>query len=354
MADYKKTLNLPDTGFPMKGDLAKREPEWVKQWQETKLYERLRKACAGRPKFVLHDGPPYANGDIHMGHAVNKVLKDIVVKSKSLAGFDSPYVPGWDCHGLPIEHQVEKLHGKDIPAAEFRRLCREYAQTQIERQRRDFIRLGILGDWDHPYLTMDFATEADTIRALGRIYQRGFLYQGAKPVLWCLDCHSALAEAEVEYEDRTSPAIDVAFAFADLRALARPFGFTHIYEPAFAVIWTTTPWTLPANQAVAVHPDFHYNLVRTSKGLLVLAEDLREACLQRYGLTGEVLATAAGKSLEGLELIHPFYDRKVPIVVGSHVTLEAGTGLVHTAPAHGLDDYIIGQKYNLPVGQSGR
>ena len=254
MADYKKTLNLPDTGFPMKGELAKREPERVKQWQQSRLYERVRKASAGRPKFVLHDGPPYANGDIHMGHAVNKVLKDIVVKSKSLAGFDAPYVPGWDCHGLPIEHQVEKLHGKHIPAAEFRRLCREYAQTQIESQRLDFIRLGVIGDWDNPYLTMNFVTEADTIRALGRIHERGYLYQGAKPVLWCLDCRSALAEAEVEYEDRNSPAIDVAFGFADLRALARPFGFTHIYEPAFAVIWTTTPWTLPANQAVSVHP----------------------------------------------------------------------------------------------------
>jgi isoleucyl-tRNA synthetase len=349
MADYKSTLNLPDTGFPMRGDLAKREPEWVRQWQETGLYERVRKAFAGRPKFVLHDGPPYANGDIHIGHAVNKVLKDIVVKTKSLAGFDSPYVPGWDCHGLPIEHQVEKVHGKNIPASEFRRLCREYAQVQIERQRRDFIRLGVLGDWDHPYLTMDFATEADTIRALGRINERGFLYQGAKPVLWCIDCRSALAEAEVEYEDRTSPAIDVAFPFADLRALARPFGFTHLYEPAFAVIWTTTPWTLPANQAVAVHPEFHYNLVRTAKGLLVLAEDLREAALTRYGLSGEVLATASGQALEGLELVHPFYARNVPIVVGEHVTLEAGTGLVHTAPAHGLEDYVVGQKYNLPL-----
>jgi isoleucyl-tRNA synthetase len=349
MADYKKTLNLPDTGFPMKGDLAKREPDWVRRWQDEKLYERMREAFAGHPKFILHDGPPYANGDIHMGHAVNKVLKDMVVKSKTLAGFDAPYVPGWDCHGLPIEHQVEKVHGKNIPAAEFRRLCREYAQTQIERQRRDFIRLGILGDWFDPYLTMNFLAEADTIRTLGRVHANGFLYQGAKPVLWCLDCRSALAEAEVEYEERTSPAIDVAFPFADLGALARPFGFTHLYEPAFALIWTTTPWTLPANQAVTVHPEFHYNLVRTEKGLLVLAEDLREAALKRYGLTGEVLATAAGQSLENLELQHPFYDRKVPIVVADHVTREAGTGLVHTAPAHGLEDYAVGQKYNLPI-----
>jgi isoleucyl-tRNA synthetase len=349
MTDYKSTLNLPDTGFPMKGDLARREPEWVRRWQEGKLYERVRQAFAGRPKFVLHDGPPYANGDIHIGHVVNKVLKDIVVKSKTLAGFDAPYVPGWDCHGLPIEHQVEKLHGRNLPAAEFRRLCREYAREQIDRQRAAFIRLGVLGDWDHPYLTMEFATEADTIRALGRIQARGFLYQGAKPVLWCIDCRSALAEAEVEYEDRSSPAIDVAFAFLDVKALARPFGFTHIYEPAFAVIWTTTPWTLPADQAVAVNPELHYNLVRTPKGLLVLAEGLRDAALARYGMPGEVVATAAGRALEGLELVHPFYGRKVPIVLGEHVTLDAGTGLVHTAPAHGLEDYDIGQKYNLPT-----
>jgi isoleucyl-tRNA synthetase len=349
MADYKKTLNLPDTTFPMRGDLARREPERIQQWQQSRLYQRMRERFAGRPKFVLHDGPPYANGDIHIGHAVNKVLKDIVVKSKTVAGFDAPYVPGWDCHGLPIEHQVEKLHGKDIAPAKFRELCRQYATTQVDRQRRDFIRLGVLGDWDDPYLTMNFRTEADTVRSLGRVHARGFLYQGAKPVHWCIDCRSALAEAEVEYEDRTSPAIDVGFAFLDLKQLARPFGFTHIYEPAFAVIWTTTPWTLPANEAVSVHPDFHYNLVRTEKGLLVLAEELRDACLQRYGLTGEVLASAKGAALDLLELAHPLYGRKVPIVVGEHVTLDAGTGLVHTAPAHGLEDFAIGIKYNLPV-----
>jgi isoleucyl-tRNA synthetase len=358
MADYKNTLNLPDTAFPMRGDLARREPDRVRKWQEGKLYERIRRAARGRPKYVLHDGPPYANGDIHIGHAVNKILKDLVVKTRSLAGFDAPYVPGWDCHGLPIEHQVEKQHGKNLEPNQFRRLCREFAHSQIERQRRDFIRLGILGDWFDPYLTMAFRTEADTIRALGRVHQRGYLYQGAKPVHWCIDCGSALAEAEVEYEDRTSPAIDVAFEFADLRALARPFGFTHLYEPAFAVIWTTTPWTLPANQAVAAHPELHYNLVRTAKGMLVIAEALREACLQRYGLQGEVVATASGHALEGLELRHPFHDRKVPVVLGEHVTLEAGTGLVHTAPAHGLDDYVVGSRYNLatdnPVGDDGR
>ena len=349
MADYKNTLNLPDTAFPMRGDLAKREPAWVAKWQEGKLYERIRKAAQGRPKFVLHDGPPYANGDIHIGHAVNKILKDMVVKTRSLAGYDAPYVPGWDCHGLPIEHQVEKQHGRKVEPNEFRRLCREYARVQIDRQRQDFIRLGVLGDWHEPYLTMAFRTEADTVRALGRIHQRGYLYQGAKPVHWCIDCGSALAEAEVEYEDRTSPAIDVAFEFVDLKRLARPFGFTHLLEPAFAVIWTTTPWTLPANQAVTVHPELHYNLVRTEKGLLVLAEELREACLKRYGLTGEVLATASGRHLEGLELHHPFYARKVPVIVGEHVTLDAGTGLVHTAPAHGLEDYVVGARYNLPT-----
>jgi isoleucyl-tRNA synthetase len=349
MADHKNTLNLPETAFPMKGDLARREPERVQQWQESHLYARIRERFAGRPKFVLHDGPPYANGDIHIGHAVNKVLKDIVVKSRTLAGFDAPYVPGWDCHGLPIEHQVEKLHGKDIPASRFRELCREYATAQVERQRRDFIRLGVLGDWEHPYLTMNFQTEADTVRALGRIQARGFLYQGAKPVHWCIDCRSALAEAEVEYEDRNSPAIDVAFPVLDLKQLARPFGYTHLYEPAFAVIWTTTPWTIPANQAVSVHPEIHYNLVRTPRGLLILAEQLRDACLERYGLTGEVLGTARGEALDLIELAHPLYGRKVPIVVGEHVTLDAGTGLVHTAPAHGLEDFAVGTKYNLPV-----
>jgi len=358
MADYKNTLNLPDTPFPMRGDLAKREPGWVQKWQQTDLYQRIRKAAAGRPKFVLHDGPPYANGDIHIGHAVNKILKDMVVKTKSLAGYDAPYVPGWDCHGLPIEHQVEKLHGKNVEPNQFRKLCRDFAQGQIERQRKDFIRLGVLGDWFDPYLTMNFRTEADIIRSLGRIQQRGYLYQGAKPVHWCVDCGSALAEAEVEYEDRVSPAIDVAFEFVDTRKLARPFGFTHLLEPAFAVIWTTTPWTLPANQAVAVNPDLHYSLVKTGRGLLVLAEELRESSLQRYGLTGEVIGTVSGRSLEGLVLQHPFYAREVPVILGEHVTLDAGTGMVHTAPAHGLEDYVVGSRYNLatdnPVNDAGR
>jgi isoleucyl-tRNA synthetase len=350
MGDYRNTLNLPDTPFPMRGDLAKREPGWVRDWQERKLYQRIREASRGRPKFVLHDGPPYANGDIHIGHAVNKILKDIVVKSKTLAGFDAPYVPGWDCHGLPIEHQVEKQHGKNIPPTEFRKLCRDYAARQIERQRNDFIRLGVLGDWDHPYRTMDFKTEADTIRALGRILEHGYLYQGAKPVHWCLDCRSALAEAEVEYEERSSPGIDVAFAVADHNDLARRLRFTQIYEPTYAIIWTTTPWTLPANQAVAVHPDFDYALVRFSGGLFLLARDLVERCMTGYGVNDwRIVAEFKGADLEGLRLQHPFYEREVPLILGEHVSLDTGTGLVHTAPGHGLEDFEVGTRYNLPV-----
>ena len=360
MPDYKNTLNLPDTPFPMRGDLARREPGWVKSWQEKKRYEAIRRAAAGRPKFILHDGPPYANGDIHIGHAVNKILKDIIVKAKTLGGFDAPYVPGWDCHGLPIELQVEKTHGKDIPPAKFRELCREYATAQIERQKADFIRLGVLGDWEHPYRTMDFQFEADTLRVLGQIQRAGYLYQGAKPVHWCVDCGSALAEAEVEYEDKTSPAIDVGFAVADRADLAKRFDIAVIDEPIQIVIWTTTPWTLPANQAVALQPDFQYALVRTSKGLLILAESLREAALTRYGLAegAEVITHTTGQALEGVLLWHPFQERQVPVIVGDHVTADAGTGAVHTAPGHGLDDYVVGSRYGLkvdnPVGDDGR
>jgi isoleucyl-tRNA synthetase len=350
MADYKSTLNLLDTPFPMRGDLAKREPAMVRAWQEKGIYQRIRAVAAGRPKFVLHDGPPYANGDIHIGHAVNKILKDIIVKVKTLSGFDAPYVPGWDCHGLPIEHQVEKLHGKKIEPKEFRRLCREYARAQVERQKADFIRLGVLGDWDHPYLTMDFRTEADIIRALGRIQERGYLYQGAKPVHWCVDCGSALAEAEVEYEDRASPAIDVAFRVVDPQDLARRAGLPTPPDSASVVIWTTTPWTLPANQAVSVNSEFDYVLVRTDRGVLVLARLLADACLSRYTLQAEdIVATVSGAALEHLALAHPFQDRTVPVILGDHVTLDAGTGLVHTAPAHGLEDYVAGARYRLPM-----
>ena len=359
MPDYKTTLNLPDTPFPMRGNLAQREPGWIKQWQENKLYEKIRAACAGRPKFILHDGPPYANGDIHIGHAVNKILKDIIVKSKTLDGFDAPYVPGWDCHGLPIELVVEKTHGKAMAPAKFRELCREYAATQVERQKADFIRLGVLGDWEHPYRTMDFQFEADIIRQLGIIQGNGHLYLGAKPVHWCVDCASALAEAEVEYEDKVSPAIDVAFPVADLDDLARRIGVAHLDTPAYAVIWTTTPWTLPANRAVAVHPEFIYDLVRTPKGLLILARDLAESAIRRYEFeVVETVAQIKGAALEGLQLHHPFSDRQVPLILADFVTLDAGVGLVHIAPGHGQDDYIAGLKYGLevanPVGDDGK
>ena len=359
MPDYKDTLNLPDTPVPMRGDLAKREPGWVKAWQEGRLYDKLRANAKGRPLFVLHDGPPYANGDIHIGHAVNKILKDIIVKSRTLDGFDAPYVPGWDCHGLPIELVVEKAHGKDIPAARFRELCREYAATQVERQKLDFIRLGVLGDWDHPYLTMDYRFEADIIRELAKIQANGHLYLGAKPVHWCVDCGSALAEAEVEYEDKASPAIDVAFPVADMADLANRLGIPNLDVPAYAVIWTTTPWTLPANRAVAVHPDFVYDVIRTPKGLLILARDLAESAIKRYGFeTVETVAQIRGAALAGLQLQHPFHERQVAVILADFVSLDAGVGLVHIAPGHGTDDYIAGLKYGLevanPVGGDGK
>lgn len=347
--ESKYKLNLPETAFPMRGDLAKREPAWLQKWQDKKLYQRIRASRKGAKKFILHDGPPYANGDIHIGHAVNKILKDVIVKSKTMSGFDAPYVPGWDCHGLPIELVVEKNHGKDIAPAKFRELCREYAAEQVARQKKDFIRLGVQADWDNPYLTMDFNTEADIMRALGDIYKNGYLYQGSKPVHWCVDCGSALAEAEVEYEDKNSPAIDVGFKVADNAALSKAFA-VEVQGDAYAVIWTTTPWTLPANQAVSVHPEFDYDLIQTSKGLLILAHGLAEATLARYGEADtKRLASCKGVALEYLHLQHPFEARQVPVICGDHVTAEAGTGLVHTAPAHGLDDYAVGMRYNLPV-----
>ncbi len=356
MTDYKATLNLPDTPFPMRGDLARREPQMLAAWQSQQRYQKIRAASAGRKKFILHDGPPYANGDIHIGHAVNKILKDMIVKSKTLSGFDAPYVPGWDCHGLPIEHQVEKTHGKNIAPAEFRKLCRAYAAEQVERQKKDFIRLGVLGDWDHPYLTMNYKTEAGIIRALGKIQQSGYLYAGQKPVNWCLDCQSALAEAEVEHEDKISSAIDVGFEIKDTQAVGKIFGVSLAKNAkVYAVIWTTTPWTLPANQAVCVHPELRYDLIKTARGYLILAFDLAAACLTRYQLAGSndrgdgTAASCEGAALQGLRVQHPFNDRSVPLICGEHVTLEAGTGLVHTAPAHGVDDYVVGQKYNLPT-----
>jgi isoleucyl-tRNA synthetase len=348
--DYKSTLNLTDTPFPMRGDLARREPGWVKEWQRTKVYEAIRKASAGRPRFVLHDGPPYANGDIHIGHAVNKILKDIIVKSKGMAGFDAPYVPGWDCHGMPIEVQIEKTHGKNLSAAETQRLARAYATEQIGNQREQFKRLGVLGDWEHPYTTMNFKNEADEIRTLGKVLAKGYVYRGLKPVNWCFDCQSALAEAEVEYEDRVDPAIDVAFPLPESQRakLAAAFGLQALPEgPIAAVIWTTTPWTIPANQALNVHPDFVYALVQGPRGMLVLAQDLVEACLARYKLEGKVIATAPGAALELIGFRHPFYDRSSPVYLGDYVTLEAGTGIVHSSPAYGVDDFRSCRKYGM-------
>ena len=348
MADYKNTLNLPDTPFPMRGDLARREPQWVADWHEKGVYRRLRQIAKGRPRFVLHDGPPYANGDIHIGHAVNKILKDIIVKSRSLAGFDAPYVPGWDCHGMPIEVRIEKQYGKHLSAEETQRLCRAYAQEQIERQKKDFQRLGVLGDWDHPYLTMAFKNEADEIRALGMLLAKGYVYRGLKPVNWCFDCGSALAEAEIEYEDRKDPAIDVGFAFAEPDKVARAFGLARLPDkPGYAVIWTTTPWTIPANQALNVHPEFTYHLVDTGRGLLLLAAELEEQCLERYQLSGRALGSCKGAALEHIAFRHPFYERTAPIYLGDYVTLDTGTGIVHSAPAYGVEDFESCRRYGM-------
>ncbi|WP_296590947.1 isoleucine--tRNA ligase [Methylophaga sp.] len=359
MADYKQTLNLPATDFPMKAGLPNREPAMLKRWQEQDLYKQLRQKNHNKPKFILHDGPPYANGEIHIGHAVNKILKDIILKSKTLSGFNTPYVPGWDCHGLPIELNVEKKVGKPgvkVSPAEFRQACRDYAAKQVDGQREDFKRLGVLADWDNPYLTMDFQFEADIIRTLGEIIENGHLHKGVKPVHWCVDCGSALAEAEVEYEDKTSPAIDVRFPLVDVAAFDKACPNNGSGAISIA-IWTTTPWTLPANQAVCLHPELDYVVVQCDNERLVLAEALYEKALERYQLTGEVIARCKGAMLEGLQLQHPFYDRKVPIILGDHVTTDAGTGAVHTAPGHGQDDYIVGLKYKLevdnPVGGNG-
>ncbi len=355
--DYKDTINLPKTSFAMKANLANREPVMVKAWEDDGLYQKIQEHTAGRPVWILHDGPPYANGDIHMGHAVNKILKDMVVKSRLMAGFHSPYVPGWDCHGLPIELQVEKKVGKvghKVDAATFRQKCRDYAERQIDLQRTGFRRMGVLGDWFNPYTTKSFIYEADMIRALASIIDGGHLMQGAKPVNWCFDCGSALAEAEIEYQDKTSPAIDVLFAAVDSKALSGAFGVSVIDDEAGIPIWTTTPWTLPANEAVALHADLEYTLV---SGLvngrqvsLVLARDLMEAVVSRIAMENvRELGSVPGAALEHLRLQHPFYKREVPVVLGDHVTTEAGTGAVHTAPGHGVEDFLVGSEYDLPV-----
>jgi len=361
MSDYKSTLNLPETGFPMRGDLAKREPGMLQRWNADNLYGIIREAKKGKKTFILHDGPPYANGSIHIGHSVNKILKDIIVKSKGMAGYDSPYVPGWDCHGLPIEHKVEQMIGKPgekVTAAEFRAACRKYAAEQVEGQKADFIRLGVLGDWDRPYLTMDFGTEANIIRALGKIIGNGHLHKGAKPVHWCLDCRSALAEAEVEYYDKTSPSIDVMFNAIDTDAVRGAFGVSQVNGPISLVIWTTTPWTLPANRAISLHPEFEYQLIQIEGRALILAKELVESVMKRAGVSEwQVLGECQGAALELQKFQHPFLAIESLVVLGEHVTLDAGTGAVHTAPGHGPDDYVIGQKYGIetanPVGPDG-
>ncbi|WP_339387122.1 isoleucine--tRNA ligase [Vibrio caribbeanicus] len=364
MSDYKDTLNLPETGFPMRGNLANREPEMLKRWYKEDLYGEIRKAKKGKKSFVLHDGPPYANGDIHIGHALNKILKDIIIKSKTLSGFDAPYIPGWDCHGLPIELMVEKKVGKPgqkVTAAEFREKCRAYASGQVEGQKESFKRLGIMGEWDKPYQTMDFATEANIIRALGKIASNGHLLKGFKPVHWCTDCGSALAEAEVEYKDKVSPSIDVRFKAADEAALLSKFeisGDDKGQGDISIVIWTTTPWTLPANRAVCLRDDLEYVLIQTASERIIVAAELAKDVMERAGIENyHTLGFTKGADLELLQFQHPFYDFTVPAILGDHVTTESGTGVVHTAPGHGQEDFTVGNQYNLevanPVGSNG-
>ncbi|GKQ57700.1 isoleucine--tRNA ligase [Sphaerotilus sulfidivorans] len=354
--DYRATLNLADTPFPMRGDLPKREPAWVQAWNDEGLYLRLREARRGAPLFVLHDGPPYANGKLHIGHALNKVLKDMIVKSRQLMGLDAQYIPGWDCHGLPIENAIEKLHGRKLSRDDMQARSRAYATEQIGQQREDFKRLGVLGDWERPYRTMDFANEAGEIRAFKRVIERGFVYRGLKPVYWCFDCGSSLAEFEIEYADKKSDTLDVAFEADDAGALAAAFGLSGLpgdgAKKAFAVIWTTTAWTIPANQALNAHPELSYALVDTPRGVLLLAEELVARCLERYKLDGTVIATAKGEALKGLVFRHPLHDtvtaeeggkysyrRKSPLYLADYVTAGDGTGIVHSAPAYGVDDF---------------
>ncbi|MBA4330185.1 MAG: isoleucine--tRNA ligase, partial [Polaromonas sp.] len=343
--DYRSTLNLPDTPFPMRGDLPKREPGWVKEWDDKGIYKKLRDVRAGKPKFVLHDGPPYANGQIHMGHAVNKILKDMIVKARQLKGLDAIYVPGWDCHGLPIENQIEKTFGRKLSRDEVQAKSRAYATEQIALQKEDFKRLGVLGEWDNPYLTMNPGNEADEIRALKRIMERGFVYRGLKPVYWCFDCGSSLAEFEIEYADKKSQTLDVGFKSAEPDKLAAAFGLQSLAKDAFAVIWTTTAWTIPANQALNLNPELEYALVDTERGILLLAASLVEKCMERFKLSGTVLATTEGKNLALLNFQHPLYEvhegyrRLSPVFLADYATADDGTGIVHSSPAYGVEDF---------------
>jgi len=344
-SDYRATLNLPDTPFPMRGDLPKREPAWAKAWSDQGLYKKLRMARHGQPLFVLHDGPPYANGKLHIGHALNKVLKDMIVKSRQLAGFDAQYIPGWDCHGLPIENAIEKLHGRKLSRDDMQAKSRAFATEQIDQQREDFKRLGVLGDWERPYRTMDPANEAGEIRAFKRVIERGFVYRGLKPVYWCFDCGSSLAEFEIEYADKKSDTLDVAFLCAQPDKLASAFGLPKLDKQAFAVIWTTTAWTIPANQALNLNPELTYALVDTEKGLYICAQSLVEKCLERWQLSGQVVATALGSKLDLIEFHHPLsdvdagYQRVAPVYLADYATADDGTGIVHSAPAYGVDDF---------------
>ena len=354
--NYRATLNMPDTPFPMRGDLPKREPAWAKSWTDDGLYKKLRVARHGQPLFVLHDGPPYANGKLHIGHALNKVLKDMIVKSRQLAGFDAQYIPGWDCHGLPIENAIEKLHGRKLSRDDMQAKSRAFATEQIDQQREDFKRLGVLGDWERPYRTMDFGNEAGEIRAFKRVIERGFVYRGLKPVYWCFDCGSSLAEFEIEYADKKSDTLDVAFLCAQPEKLAEAFGLPKLSKEAFAVIWTTTAWTIPANQALNLNPELTYALVDTERGLYMCAESLVDKCLERWQLSGKVVATTVGKKLDLIEFHHPLahvnagFARTAPVYLADYATADDGTGIVHSAPAYGVDDFnscvAHGMKYD--------
>jgi isoleucyl-tRNA synthetase len=357
--DYKKTLNLPSTKFPMKASLARREPEQLRLWNENRLYEKIRQASKGREKFILHDGPPYANGHIHIGTALNKILKDIIIRSRQMAGYDAVYVPGWDCHGLPVEHNVEKELGSkklEMSQAEIRRLCRAYAEKYIDIQREEFKRLGVMGEWENPYLTMNYEYEATIARECGKFAIQGSLFRSKKPIYWCCSCKTALAEAEIEYHDESSPSIFVKFPLKDDLSAEIP---DLSDKKVFVVIWTTTPWTIPANLAVALHPDIIYAAVDTKNGdVLILAKELVENCMKTFGFSDfSILAEIRADRLERKECLHPLYDRKSIIILGPHVTLDAGTGCVHTAPGHGREDYDVGLLYDLdaysPVDERG-
>ena len=358
-ADTKKyPLNLPDTPFPMRGNLPKREPEWIREWDEKHIYERIIDARRDAKKFILHDGPPYANGNIHVGHAVNKILKDMILKEKTLEGFQAPYVPGWDCHGMPIEVQIEKMHGKNLPVDKMQSLARAYALEQSKLQLADFKRLGVLGDWDNPYRTMKFKNEAEEIRALAAVVKKGYVYRGLKPVNWCFDCQSALAEAEVEYKDKKSHTIDVAFELADEdRARVEEIFGRSLEKPCFNVIWTTTPWTIPANQALNMNPELEYGLYDVGDRLLILGTGLAEAALERYGMKGEKIATAMGDKFELVRFRHPLWHvhegfrRFSPVYLADYVDATAGTGIVHSAPAYGVDDFISCKKHGMTNDQ---